>query len=51
MAHTPTKPLKHFCVCGRGFTTSSGAKHHYVACPQERARSAAYVARIEAQAR
>ena len=36
------------CVCGRFFRTLSGARNHYNACPQERARSAAYVARIEA---
>lgn len=43
----PAKPLKHFCICGRGFTTSSGAKHHYAACPQEQARSANVVAWME----
>jgi len=50
MNTTTGKPLKEWCVCGRGFTTSSGAKHHQEKCPQEQARSAAYLQWIEAGA-
>lgn len=46
MAHT-TKPAKHFCSCGRAFTTRSGEANHGRICPVERARSAAFVAALE----
>lgn len=41
------KPLKHFCACGRGFTTRSGDLNHGRVCPVERARSAAFVNALE----
>jgi hypothetical protein len=48
MAHTPTpKPVKHFCSCGRGFTTRHGEANHGRVCPVERARSAAFVDALE----
>lgn len=41
------KPLKHFCSCGRGFTTHSGEANHGRVCPVERTRSAAFVDALE----
>jgi hypothetical protein len=43
--------MTHTCSCDRTFANRAGMLNHGKACPVERARSAAYVAALEASPR